>query len=272
MKFDTAAVVSYSPTGTTTRVLMEIVEGMGSELSFLDATLPEAREMAILPEGDVLLVGMPVYSGRIAKEGRALLEKLRGDERPAVAVVVYGNRHYDDALLELGDLLKEKGFKVIAGAAFIGEHSFADEEYPTAIGRPDGYDMPVIRSFGAKVAKMLGTVDSASELPEADLPGKRPYKVPSTMPEGSPVTDVETCVHCGKCAAVCPVAAVDPKDPNVTDGVACTFCCACVKACPTGARMLKLEPVASLGKKMWDNFSSRREPEFFLPMPLDAKR
>ena len=52
--------------------------------------------------------------------------RLQAHNTPAVCVVVYGNRAYDDALLELKDILTERGCRPIAGAAFIGEHSFSD--------------------------------------------------------------------------------------------------------------------------------------------------
>lgn len=36
---------------------------------------------------------------------------------PAIAVCVYGNRDYDDALIELKDAIEANGFKTVAAAA-----------------------------------------------------------------------------------------------------------------------------------------------------------
>ena len=38
-------------------------------------------------------------------------------------IAVYGNRDYDDTLLEMKDILTERGFTVIAGLAAIAQHS-----------------------------------------------------------------------------------------------------------------------------------------------------
>ncbi len=70
----------------------------------------------------------------------------------AIAVVVYGNRNYDDALIELKDILESDGFKVVAGAAFIGEHSFSKT---LAKNRPDEKDMDIIKSLVMKYMKKL---------------------------------------------------------------------------------------------------------------------
>lgn len=261
MKHQKLIAVGYSPTGTTKKILEGICLGWGDGSEILDISLPSARtERPVV--GDMLVVGVPVYAGRIPKETRPFLEALRGDGKPAIAVVVYGNRGYEDALLELGDTLRCSGFKVVAGGAFIGEHSYATEEFPTAMGRPDSDDMALAESFGKRLKELYCV--GLQDLAEVDLPGNKPYRAPAVMPEGSPETIKEKCTLCGKCASVCPVGAIDPSDPSITDGVACTFCCACVKGCPTGARVLTLEPMVAISKRLWDNCSVRKEPEVFL--------
>lgn len=61
----------------------------------------------------------------------------------AIIVVVYGNWDYVDALIELRDIAVKMGFKPIAAAAFIGEHSFSTEDSPIAYGRPDISDLNI---------------------------------------------------------------------------------------------------------------------------------
>lgn len=56
---------------------------------------------------------------------------------PAVIMAVYGNRDFDDAILEARDIFTEKGFKVVSAGAFIGEHSYTKN---VGTGRPDTED------------------------------------------------------------------------------------------------------------------------------------
>ena len=81
--------------------------------------------------------------------------------------MVYGNREFDDALLETKDALEANGFQVIAAAAFIAEHSMARS---IAAGRPDGSDEALCRQFAADV---MARADNAAAV---QVPGNIPYK------------------------------------------------------------------------------------------------
>ena len=71
----------------------------------------------------------------------------------------------------------------------------------------------------------------------------------------------EDCNLCGTCIEVCPTRAISLSDNRiVTDAAACTLCCACVKYCPQEARIFN----TPFTKFLYENFSSRREPEWFI--------
>ena len=53
---------------------------------------------------DLVLFGVPVYGGRIPSPAVQTLRRMQGSRTPAVLVAAYGNREYDDALLELADI------------------------------------------------------------------------------------------------------------------------------------------------------------------------
>jgi hypothetical protein len=57
-------------------------------------------------QDELVLIGVPVYAGRVPLEAVAKLRRLRVDRVPAVIIVVYGNREIEDALLELKDLAR----------------------------------------------------------------------------------------------------------------------------------------------------------------------
>lgn len=67
--------------------------------------------------------------------------------------VMYGNREYEDALLELNNIVVEAGFQPVAGGAFIDEHSFENDSTPIAKGRPDIKDLQKATEFGRTIRK-----------------------------------------------------------------------------------------------------------------------
>jgi len=94
-------------------------------IEWIDITSPDARKQPLVTEKDELLIaGMPVYMGRIPAILSDWLHSIKAYNTPTLCVVVYGNLAYENALLELKDVLTKCGCKPIAGAAYIGEHSF----------------------------------------------------------------------------------------------------------------------------------------------------
>lgn len=153
MKIQSLKLVYFSPTGTTKAVVWGIACGINhSNVECIDITRPDARNQPLqTSEDELLIVAVPVYMGRVPALLSEWLHAIQAHNTPAVCVVVYGNRVYDDALLELNDILKQCGCKPIAGAAYIGEHSFSNSETPTAEGRPDSRDLEQAELFGQKI-------------------------------------------------------------------------------------------------------------------------
>jgi ferredoxin len=257
----------YSPTRTTHRVLAAIVEGLQPKTVIdLDLTRPESATR-LLPDcrEDLLVLGAPVYAGRIASTAVTRLRRLQGEGAPAVIVVVYGNRAYEDALAELSDLAVTAGFVPVAAGAFIGEHSYAGPVTPIAVGRPDDRDLGQAVSFGRVVGSMLRGLGPFECFPPLSVPGNHPYRAGMRVSDVAPTTQPALCTHCGVCADACPVGGIDVDGDIHTDGAACTLCCACVKACPTGARVMLDEGVLRTAQWLAREHSARREPELFLP-------
>jgi ferredoxin len=255
--------IAFSPTGTTRTVIGAVAEGIGSPASAFDLTLPETHAPA---PGEIAVIGTPVYAGRVPETAVARLRRhVRGMGRPAVLVVVYGNRAFEDALLELRDLALELGFVPVAGAAFIGEHSFSTAQWPVAEGRPDATDREKAVSFGRSVREMLEGVSAPADLRPLEVPGNVPYRQgvqPSTI---CPETDAQTCVLCGECARSCPSGAITlAEDRVLTEAALCLRCCACSRVCPAGARVMLHEKILEFGRMLSTQYAQRREPEFFL--------
>jgi len=267
VKIRKARLVCFSPTGTTRAVLEAISEGLGFErAASVDVTLPgEGRlDLPEMKEDEVLVIGAPVYAGRLPEIAVRRFQGLKSCGSPAVLVVLYGNREYEDALLELSDLVSAAGFIPVAGGAFVGEHSFSTASVPLAKGRPDADDLRAARAFGESIAAwMEGVRDIRGVLP-ARLPGNRPFREHPRLPVVSPATEEQRCTACAACAAACPTASIVVGAKAETNAATCILCCACVRACPEDARSLKDPRIGQIIEWLSSITAARKEPERFL--------
>jgi len=265
MKITSAKLACFSPTGTSRSIIKAIGNGLSiTELELVDITKPEVRQKALQTASDELLVvAMPVYSGRLPAFTESWLNSMSLAGTPTVCVAVYGNREYDDALLELQDIVRQQGGVPVACAAFIGEHSFSAEGTPIAVARPDAQDLEKANAFGSAVRSTIDSFSPESASAEIAVPGKRPYKERS---KGAPLDFIEisgNCTECGFCASVCPSGAISKAMPASTDFAKCIRCCACIKACPEEARSMKEGAMMDIARKLSTMCSDRKEPVTF---------
>jgi ferredoxin len=178
---------------------------------------------------------------------------LKVDGQKAVAVVVYGNREFDDALLETKDALEANGFQVIAAAAFIAEHSIARS---IAAGRPDADDETLCRRFASDV---MAKPDDAAPV---QVPGNTPYK--ELKPSAFHPAASESCVKCGICAQQCPVGAIPMENPSATRNDLCINCMRCVEVCPESSRALPDSFLNMITQMLNQNAAGYKKPVVFL--------
>ena len=264
MEIQSVKLVSFSPTGTSKTVVQAVARGIGhGNEELIDLTRPEVRKQQLqTPENALLIVAVPVYVGRVPDLVIEWLQSIQAEKTPAVCIVVYGNREFDDALLELRDILTERGCRPVAGAAFIGEHSFSTDDTPIAVSRPDADDVKQAEEFGRKVKETLQSIQTADQIPDLSVPGNHPYRVF----EGALTMDIDVtddCVQCGVCAEACPVEAIDPEDSRAHDQQKCILCCACIKACPENARSMRPGPIKDIAMNLHKMCSERKEPDVF---------
>lgn len=170
--------ITFSPTGGTDKVTDILMEGCQEEKKEISLLAAEDHYGNYeFQKDDICFISMPSYGGRIPRIAAERLIQMKGNGAKAVLVCVYGNRAYEDTLIELKDKAEEAGF-VIYGA--VAEHSIMRK---FAAGRLDAGDVEELRAFGKKLREKLEQ--------EADL-------------EDVKKVNEKKCIACMRCIAVCP--------------------------------------------------------------------
>ena len=243
--------ITFSPTGGTKRSA-DLLSDAWKERAEIDLMDRKADFAKTFTAEDICLVAVPSFAGRVPATATERLKRMQGNGAKAVALVVYGNRAYEDTLAELEDTLKEIGFQVIGGAAVVAEHSIF-REY--AAERPNAEDAEQLKEWSRKLQ------EKAAQGGEVSLPGNRPYKPYGAIPM---IPKAEICQNCGKCVSRCPVGAIPADDPRKTDAEKCITCMACVAECPIQARAIEPALVDGAKKRLKDALEGRKENELFL--------
>lgn len=275
MKIKKVWAVYFSATGTTKKVTAglaeSLAENLGAPCEVYDFTLPVKRtEAPNFGREDLVVFGTPVYAGRVPNVLLKYLDTLEGNGASAIPVVLYGNRNYDDGLIELRDILEKRELHTLAAAAFIGEHSFS---YILAKDRPDEADMAVLKSFAKRTAEKIEMLDVDSMAEPIAVEGiPYPYRGyyqprdragnPVDIRKVKPLTNSD-CNSCMICAEVCPMGSISSVDVREFTGI-CIKCGACVKQCPQNAKYYGDEGFLYHQHELEEGLTRRAEPELFL--------
>jgi Pyruvate/2-oxoacid:ferredoxin oxidoreductase delta subunit len=243
-------VLYFSPTNTTKKICKAIAFGMGAKDPVdLNITIPDFRAKltsnpnGILDNIDHLIIGAPVYSGKLPIQVIECLKSINGNGKICTAVVVYGNRDYGIALYQMVKILSNNHFYVLAAGTFIGQHSYS-EIIPVAIGRPDKTDLEKAYNFGSE------SMNTFRYLSLEDIPVQRDmFSKSENYNPIQPVFKSEKCIHCRICSKRCPMNIISPETGNWLNQEAmkkCIGCMACVSNCKDKARFVR----ANLGMRL----------------------
>jgi ferredoxin/flavodoxin len=273
MDIQTATVIVFSPTGATQKIVNSIVKGMGiaqsAKIDLASQTIRECPPPVV--EGDLVVIGVPVYAMGIPAILIPFLKKLKGQNKPVVLVAVYGNISDGVTLNELRLIAEASGFHVAGAGAFIGEHSYSTKRSPVAAGRPNNGDLQKAEEFGKMVIDKLHKLNDinsvALNIPECNkiqlfLKMSLPFNMAKAFAKG-PTVDRDICTHCGLCARLCPVDAIDSSTLKVQNGK-CLRCSACVKRCPQHARKMVFRMNIPVPRFLTVKSKTQKEPRVYL--------
>ena len=248
--------IIFSPTGGTKKVSDILTNELSNEIQTIDLTdSNNSFHDVILSHDDIAVIAVPSYGGRVPEPATKRLAEIKGNNAKAIIMCVYGNRAYEDTLVELQDTAKQAGFKVISAIAAVAEHSIAHQY---AAGRPDTEDKAQLSEFANKIKKKI----SSEVTSELLLSGNRPYKKSSSG--GMIPKATKNCNQCGICADECPVQAIDKNNSMTADSKKCISCMRCVTVCPQSARQVNKVMLSTIGLALKKVCSERKDCELYI--------
>lgn len=245
--------IYFSATDTTSHCVNYICQGLGlkptSTINLADGFDVDFPDFT---SEDIVIVAAPVYGGRIPARVAESFARLKGNNAIAIALAVFGNRDYDDALLEISDILNSKNFRIVGSGAFIGQHSIFTK---VGVGRPDLDDEQELLHFGKTCKKAI----EENKFGNIQVKGNRPYKKIAGVPV-HPKGSQAKCIKCGKCVSSCPVDAISIEKPWETDDSKCLTCGRCIHVCSQNARCNSGIAYNIIGAIFKAAFSKRKDP------------
>ena len=250
--------IIFSPTGGTKKVADLFANVLADE--YIEIDLCDAGkdfEECQFAAEDICIVSVPSFGGRVPVKAAERMAMLCGNGAKVILITVYGNREFEDTLVEMQDIMEAAGFVPVAAIAALAEHSIVRT---FAAGRPDDNDAKVLAEFAGKVKEKLekGLEDAGKPA----IPGNRPYKTVGGFPSKPQLTDA--CVKCGVCVKACPVQAI-PEDLSLSmDEEKCISCMRCEAICPVNARKVAQPVLDFLNEKLSVGAKGYKENQLYL--------
>ncbi|MCI5839791.1 MAG: EFR1 family ferrodoxin [Peptoniphilaceae bacterium] len=265
---DNISKIYFSATGQTEKCVNFLANELSKLLNFkvedFNFTKPADRKNFPKIKNSLVILATPVYAGRVPNLLLKYLENFNCENSVGITLVTFGNRAYDDALIELTKI-EEKSIPTIASCAICCEHSFSNT---LGKNRPDEKDFLQMKNFAKKIAEKIKN----KNFKEINVKGNIPFRnyMKPTDSKGNTFnfkdvkvkTNLNLCIDCKICAKNCPLGTIDFDDVSIVKK--CMKCNSCVKKCPTGAKYFDDENYLHHKKEIEEMYKSYKKSEYFL--------
>lgn len=260
MEISKVTEVFFSPTYSTERIVRLIGEAWEETHQEIDLSrIPKEGEVHEFGAQDLVIFGVPSYGGRVPAPAAERFRNLKGQKTPIILLTAFGNRDYDDTLLEMKDLAEEQGFVPAAAVAAGAEHSIM-RQY--AEGRPDSRDKSELTDFSVKIREKIEQTEDTERVSELSVKGNRPYREYNGVPMKPSAG--KQCKKCGLCARLCPAGAIPAEHPEETVKKMCISCMRCIAVCPEHARSISRPMLLAVSMKLKKECSERKRNELII--------
>lgn len=250
--FEKISKIYFSPSGTTEKIVNEIGKNFDTDMENYDLLSFDSEKTF---DNELVIIGIPVFNGRIPKLACERLSKIKGNNTKAIVVLNYGNIDYGDALLELTEVLKKNNFNILGIATTVSQHSQFNK---LGQNRPDAHDLEKITQFTKNIIKKLeNNVEN-----EIFVNGYKPY-TEYNKPTFTVNCDDNLCVECLDCVYTCPEDAIMENTPTKTNLDDCTRCSTCINVCSENARFFGGANYHEEMESALSNNMERKEAEFY---------
>ena len=178
--------IIFSPTGGTEKVADAITNTWGLPVNKIDLSNAETDYSSLsFEKDDIVLIAAPSFGGRVPSLATQRISNIHGNHTPCVIVCVYGNRAYEDTLIELSGFAKKISEKI--------------NNNLTSLSTPQ---IPGTRPY--KKAAGIGLVPKAdNNCTDCGLCARQ-CPAQAISKENPKVTDSKKCISCMRCVVQCP--------------------------------------------------------------------